>query len=63
MRKPHEKAVGLPPFLLALFASARRVRWPRKLDRATDSGRPLEQDDFGQNRFGFPNRAYSDSPC
>ena len=23
----------------------------------------LEQDDFGQNRFGFPNRAYSDSPC
>jgi len=41
MRKPHEKAVGLPPFLLALFASARRVRWPRKLDRATDSGRPL----------------------
>ena len=25
--------------------------------------RLLEQDDFGQNRFGFPNWAYFDSPC
>ena len=23
----------------------------------------LERDDFGLNRLGFPNRAYSDSPC
>jgi hypothetical protein len=25
--------------------------------------RLLERDDFGLNRLGFPNRAYSDSPC
>src|ERR1700689_5883646 len=61
--------VGHCPLLrVAFWAGARaqlapmrfRSPWHRHRERKRSD---LERDDIGLNRLGFPNRAYSDSPC